>query len=235
MLELRNISKAFYAKRGRSVIHALRDVSLTIGEGETLGIMGPSGCGKSTLARVLLRLIPADRGDILYNGVNITKLSGRKLYLFRRETQFISQRPESFFDPSMKLAESLLEPLKIFGIYHKKQSEQALDGLLSQAQLNPALLARYPHQLSGGEIQRLSICRALLLDPKCLILDEATSMLDISVQAQILHVLKDLQSFYGLSYVFISHDENVMRWMTDRIMIMREGQILNRFEKALNG
>ena len=226
MLEAREICKTFRKGwRGKS-FSALQDVSLTIKEGETLGLMGPSGCGKSTLARILLRLIPADSGEVLYKGKNYRGLSGKQMLPFRKEVQLISQRPQSFFDPSMKLGKSMVEPLKIFGLYKKTYSEEILAQTLYKVKLNDSLLERYPHQVSGGEIQRLSICRALLLNPKVLILDEATSMLDISVQAQILHILKDLKKTQSISYLFISHDRKVVEWMSDRVLEMKQGKII---------
>ncbi len=227
MLEAQEICKTFYSGWGRKPFVALDHVSLKIGQGETLGLMGPSGCGKSTLARILLRLIAADGGRIIYDRSDISALHGKMLLPFRREVQLISQRPESFFDPSMKLGASVLEPLKIFRLYEKSTVEEKLSCVLEQVKLNRSLLERYPHQVSGGEIQRLSICRALLLQPKLLILDEATSMLDVSVQAQILHILKDLQKTVGLSYLFISHDKDVVAWMSDHIVQMQQGWMIS--------
>lgn len=226
MLEAREISKTFRRGWGGGTVVALDQVSLRLEQGETLGLMGPSGCGKSTLARILLRLIPGDSGGVFYQGENMTALRGKKLHPFRKKVQFISQRPESFFDPSMKLGDSVLEPLKIFRIYEKKTAMEALLQTLEQVKLNASLLERYPHQVSGGEIQRLSICRALLLDPQVLILDEATSMLDISVQAQILRILQELQRVRKLSYLLISHDYEVVSLISDRLVEMKEGRMV---------
>ncbi len=225
MLEAVGISKTFRSGWGTRPYKALEDVSLHVGGGEILGLMGPSGCGKSTLARILLRLLPCDQGEVLYGNENISKLKGRGLLPFRREVQLISQRPESFFNPSIKLGDSLVEPLRIFGIYEKASSQELLLHSLEQVKLNAQLLDRYPHQVSGGEIQRLSLCRALLLQPKVLVLDEPTSMLDISVQAQILNILKEIQKDRRLSYLFISHDRDVVRWMCDRVVLMRNGRM----------
>lgn len=225
MLEAREICKTFRRSGGRKSFLALDNVSLQIDRGETLGLMGPSGCGKSTLARILLRLIPSDGGGVFYKGENITLLKGKALLPFRGEVQLISQRPESFFNPVIKLKDSVLEPLKIFRLYEKVSAHEKLSRVLEQVKLNDSLLERYPHQVSGGEIQRLSICRALMLQPRVLVLDEATSMLDVSVQAQILHILKDLQKTRQLSYLFISHDREVVGWMSDRVVEMRQGRI----------
>ncbi|GAB6155842.1 dipeptide/oligopeptide/nickel ABC transporter ATP-binding protein [Desulfosporosinus burensis] len=225
MLEAREICKTFRRGWGRKSFLALDNVSLQIDRGETLGLIGPSGCGKSTLARILLRLIPSDGGGVVYKGENITLLKGKALLPFRGEVQLISQRPESFFNPVIKLRDSVLEPLKIFRLYEKVSAHEKLSQVLEQVKLNDSLLERYPHQVSGGEIQRLSICRALMLQPRVLVLDEATSMLDVSVQAQILHILKDLQKTRQLSYLFISHDREVVDWMSDRVVEMRQGRI----------
>ncbi len=230
MLEAREVSKTFRRSWGGGAFTALAQVSLRLERGETLGLMGPSGCGKSTLARILLRLIPIDTGQVLYQGEDITALRGKALLPFRRQVQLIPQRPESFFDPAMKLGNSVLEPLKIFGIYEKRTAREMLLGTLEQVKLNASLLDRYPHQVSGGEIQRLSVCRALLLDPQVLILDEATSMLDISVQAQILRILQELQRIRKLSYLFISHDREVVNLMSDRLVEMKEGRMLGKNE-----
>ncbi|MEM1485828.1 dipeptide/oligopeptide/nickel ABC transporter ATP-binding protein [Oscillospiraceae bacterium PP1C4] len=225
MLEAQNICKTFHDRWGYKSFSALDHVSLKVEKGETLGLMGPSGCGKSTLARILLRLIYEDSGRVLFGEEDISSLRGRKLRPFRQRVQLISQRPESFFDPSMKLGESVIEPLKIFHIYEKESAARMLSEALEQVKLNDSLLERYPHQVSGGEIQRLSICRALLLNPEVLVLDEATSMLDVSVQAQILHILKELQRLKKLSYLFISHDRAVVEWMCDRVAQMEQGKI----------
>ena len=187
---------------------------------QVVGLMGPSGCGKSTLARILLRLVPLTSGKIIFNGQDITHTSNNKLQDFRKKVQFISQRPESFFDPIITLGKSLMEPLQIFNLQY---SDDEIQSVLELVKLNKALLARYPHQVSGGEIQRLSIARALLLKPQLLILDEPTSMLDISVQAQILHLLKNIQRERNLSYLFIAHDKDVISWMCDEVLMMDAG------------
>ena len=225
MLKVQNISKTFRGGRGQKSVMVLDDIHLELHRGETLGLMGPSGCGKTTLARIIMRLIPADNGEIKYQGDDITHLKGRQLLPFRREVQLISQHPVSFFNPSIKLGSSVVEPLKILKMYERQAAEDAVRQTLELMKLNRSLLDRYPHQVSGGEIQRLAICRALLLGPKVLVLDEPTSMLDVSVQAQILHLLRNLQKAQGLSYFFISHDRSVVSWMSDRIINMSSGRI----------
>ncbi len=221
MLEAKNICKSYDNDTKENSL-VLDNCNLIIHENEILGLMGESGCGKSSLAKILLKLMSMDKGELYFKGKNITNLKNNKLKFFRQKVQFISQRPETFFDPMMKLYTSLIEPLNIFNI---KYDIITIENILEQVKLNPAILNRYPHQVSGGEIQRLSLARALLLNPELLILDEPTSMLDISVQAQILHLLKDLQKSKKMSYLFISHDKDVVNWLCDEVFIMQNGQI----------
>lgn len=223
MLRAENISKTYWDRDAGRMRTVLDGCSLSVGQGEAVGLMGISGCGKSTLARILLRLIPETAGRIFWEGEDLTGKRGRALFSFRRQVQLISQRPESFFDPLKKLGYSLEEPFRVFGL---SPAESAIYDVLELVKLNPALLARYPHEVSGGEIQRLSIARALLLKPKLFILDEPTSMLDVSVQAQILHVLKEVREKENLAYLLISHDRDVIQWMCGRTLFMKEGRII---------
>lgn len=222
MLEAIAISKNYFDRSSGQTYPVLENCSLHISAGETVGLMGPSGCGKSTLARILLRLLPCDTGQILFNQQDITCSKTVQLKKFRQTVQFISQRPENFFDPLMKLGASLREPLHIFDL---PDSSEIIEAALATVKLSPALLDRYPHQVSGGEVQRLSIARALLLKPKLLILDEPTSMLDISVQAQILQLLKNIRRQEQMAFLFISHDKAVINYMCDRQLYMQEGRI----------
>lgn len=219
LLEGRAIVKTFRVGFGGRPYRALDHAELALFRGETLGLMGPSGCGKSTLARILLRLIEPDSGQVLFKGRDVTCHKGKELLPFRRKVQLISQRPESFFDPRMRLGDSILEPLSFYGVRRASSRERLLE-LLEQVKLTDELLTRYPHQVSGGEIQRLSLCRALLLEPQLLVLDEPTSMLDISVQAQILQILRELKETHGLSYLFITHDREVAEYMCGRIQYL---------------
>ena len=173
--------------------------------------------------RLLLRLLPADSGRIIFRSQDLTTLSQAQLKPFRQQVQFISQRPESFFDPLLKLGASLREPLQIFDL---PDNSEIIESALSTVKLSPALLDRYPHQVSGGEVQRLSIARALLLKPQLLILDEPPSMLDISVQAQLLHLLKNIRQQQQMAFLFISHDHDVIRYMCDRQLQMRGGKLV---------
>ena len=223
MLKAENISKSFIDRSSGKSFRLLQDVSLEIAPGEAVALMGGSGSGKSTLARLLLRLLPCDAGKIYFRGTEITKLSGKELAGFRRSVQFISQRPESFLDPRKTLSYSLREALEVFSLPYAE--EQALE-MLDLVKLNAKLLERYPHQVSGGEIQRICLVRALLLEPELLILDEPTSMLDISVQAQILHLLKDIRTQKQIAYLFISHDRLISEWLCDRVVKIEQGRIL---------
>lgn len=222
MLSCDGICKKYYNRNTNQKFTVLDNCSLQLDEGECVGIMGQSGSGKTTFARIFLRLIEPDAGKVFFEGQDITALKGSALKPFRSQVQLISQRPESFFDPIFKLGKSLREPLKIFNRYDKN-SEERIKELLELVQLNTAVLDRYPHQVSGGEIQRLSIARALLLKPKVLVLDEPTSMLDISVQAQILHLLKDIQKSNGLTYMLIAHDKAVCDFLCSRVVKIEKG------------
>lgn len=222
MLKAENISKSFIDRSSGKSFRLLQDVSLEIAPGEAVALMGGSGNGKSTLARLLLRLLPCDAGKIYFRGTEITELSGKELAGFRRSVQFISQRPESFLDPRKTLSYSLREALEVFSLPYAE--EQALE-MLDLVKLNAKLLERYPHQVSGGEIQRICLVRALLLEPELLILDEPTSMLDISVQAQILHLLKDIRTQKQIAYLFISHDRLISEWLCDRVVRIEQGLI----------
>lgn len=222
MLEAVEVSKKYWDRSSGRQYDVLQSCSLQIAAGEAVGLMGPSGCGKSTLARVLLRLLPTDSGRIIFQTQDVTQLSQKQLKPFRQQVQFISQRPESFFDSLLKLGASLREPLHIFDL---PDSSEIIEAALATVKLSPALLDRYPHQVSGGEVQRLSIARALLLKPKLLILDEPTSMLDISVQAQILQLFKNIRRQEQMAFLFISHDKAVINYMCDRQLYMQEGRI----------
>ena len=222
MLKAENISKSFIDRSSGKSFRLLQDVSLGIAPGEAVALMGGSGSGKSTLARLLLRLLPCDAGKIYFRGTEITELSGKELAGFRRSVQFISQRPESFLDPRKTLSYSLREALEVFSLPYAE--EQALE-MLDLVKLNAKLLERYPHQVSGGEIQRICLVRALLLEPELLILDEPTSMLDISVQAKILHLLKDIRTQKQIAYLFISHDRLISEWLCDRVVRIEQGLI----------
>ncbi|MBD2057179.1 ABC transporter ATP-binding protein [Oculatella sp. FACHB-28] len=205
---------------------AVNDVSFNIYRGETLGLVGESGCGKTTLARTLLRLVKPMSGQIFFEGRDVLKLGAKQLRQLRRDMQIIFQDPFSSLDPRISIGEAVMEPLKIhsIGASRRNQRERVAD-LLARVGLDPQCIDRYPHEFSGGQRQRICIARALALNPKFIICDESVSALDVSVQAQVLNLLKDLQQEFGLTYIFISHDLAVVKFMSDRIMVMNRGKI----------
>lgn len=229
MLRVEHLEKTFISGFGRRV-KAVKDVSFHIKEGTTFGLMGNSGCGKTTLSRMILRLIDSDGGRILFGKKDITHLRGQELKNLRCQMQLVFQHPESSLNPQMTLRENLLEPLRIHRMYDKKQREQRIRERLEWVGLSTSLLNRYPHEISGGEAQRAVIARALGLDVRFFILDEPTSMLDVSVQAQIMRLFYSLQQQLGLTYLLISHDLEVVRWLSQEIAFMNEGVIVEQGE-----
>lgn len=229
LLSVRNLQVAFPVRgvlgRTKRYLMAVNDVSFDVYPGETLGLVGESGCGKTTLARTLLRLIEAKQGQILFEERDIMALPQKQIRQFRRDAQIIFQNPYSSLDPRMNIGEAVMEPLQIHGRGNHKQHTERAAYLLQRVGLDADLMNRYPHEFSGGQRQRICIARSLALNPKFIICDESVSALDVSVQAQVLNLLKELQSEFGLTYVFISHDLSVVKFMSDRIIVMNRGKI----------
>lgn len=208
---------------------AVNGISFEIKKGETLGLVGESGCGKTTLGRALLRLVEPMTGQIVFEGRDITHLKGESLQRLRREMQIVFQNPFSSLDPRQKIGEAIMEPLMIHSISKTKQQRRERAAyLLERVGLNADAMNRYPHQFSGGQRQRICIARSLALNPKFIICDESVSALDVSVQAQVLNLLKELQREFNLTYIFISHDLSVVKFMSDRILVMNQGQIVEQ-------
>lgn len=228
MLKVEHVSKIYtrgIVKKHR--VDAVRDVSFSIEKGKSLGIAGNSGCGKSTIARMVMGLIPPDSGEIYLEKEKVNGLKQKEMKQIRRQMQIIFQHPESSLDPRKKILSSLLEPMEIHGIGENREERMAkVEQLFSMLGLSDRLYGRYPHQISGGEAQRIIIARALTMDPKVMILDEPTSMLDVSIQAHIMNLLKDLQKSLGLTYLLISHDLEVLCWFCDEISIMNQGELI---------
>ena len=208
-------------------VKAVDGVSLGIKKGETMGLVGESGSGKTTLARALMRLTPITKGEIFFEDVDISPLKGGKLKPFRRRMQMVFQDPYASLDPRQTIRSALTEPMKIHHVTNSKgERNTAAETLVEKVGLNPDHLSRFPHEFSGGQRQRIAIARALAVNPQFLLLDEPTSSLDVSVQAQILNLLKKLQSDYNLTYLFISHNLSVIRHMCDRVAVMYLGRIV---------
>lgn len=228
LLEAKHLVKEFPLVNGRKkqTVHAVSDVSLTIRQGETLALVGESGCGKSTLGRTLIRLLPATSGIVEFEGKDITSMSSREFAPYRRQMQIIFQDPYASLNPRMTLRQIIGEPLET---YHTAASRQELTkqvgALMDLVGIPREFMNRYPHQFSGGQRQRIGIARAIALEPKLIVCDEPVSALDVSIQSQVLNLLKDLQEKRGLTYLFISHDLGVVRFIADRVCVMFLGMV----------
>lgn len=213
-------------QRNKEYIKAVDDVSFDVYKGETLGIVGESGSGKSTIARLINRLITPTEGQIYYHDLELSMATGKQLKDYRKKVQMVFQSPYGTLDPRKNIEYSLLEPFVIHGIGSKQEQLERVYHLLELVNLPRESLKKYPHEFSGGQLQRINIARAISLEPEVLICDESVSALDVSVQAQILNLLNELQEELKLTYVFISHDLNVVRYMCDRIVVMNQGKLV---------
>ena len=231
LLEVKNLKKyfslrsGFLSQRFAGSVKAVDDISFFIRRGETFGLVGETGCGKTTVARVILRLVPQTGGEAIYNKVNIFKLNSREMFKIRREIQVIFQDPYASLSPRMTVGDIINEPFEIHKIGDKRKRIKKVKELLRVVGLNPEHIHRYPHEFSGGQRQRVGVARALALTPKLLLCDEPVSALDVSVQAQILNLLVDLQKEFNLTYLFIAHDLSVVKHVSDRIGVMYLGKL----------
>ena len=227
LLEVKDLKKYFDTPKGK--LHAVDGVNFSIQRGKTLGIVGESGCGKSTTGRTILRLIEPTSGTVLFEGKDISKLNRREMRAMRKDMQIIFQDPFSSLDPKMPINKLISEPIVNAGlIKNKKKLEQRVLELMETVGLSPRLYNAYPHELDGGRRQRVGIARALALDPKFIVCDEPVSALDVSIQAQILSLLKKLQKERGLTYIFITHDLSVIYYFADEIAVMYLGQMVEK-------
>ncbi|WP_306569472.1 ABC transporter ATP-binding protein [Faecalispora jeddahensis] len=231
LLDVKNVSKTFPVKAGlfssaKGVVHAVDNVSFQIHRGESFGLVGESGCGKSTLSRTLLQLVPADSGEICFNGNNLAVLSKKEMRAQRESMRMVFQKPFDSLNPRQTVRQIISAPMQV----HRKMSRQEMDAevmkLMDLVGLSRGYVDRYPHEFSGGQRQRIGIARALALQPQLIVCDEPVSALDVSIQAQILNLLKDLQKEFGLTYLFISHNLAVVKHMSDRIAVMYLGSLV---------
>jgi len=231
LLEIRNLKKHFpvgdgFLSRNKGSVKAVDGVTLSVNEGETLGLVGESGCGKSTLGRAILRLIEPTSGEVIFEGKNLLALSGRELRDMRREMQIIFQDPYASLNPRMRVGDIVGEGLEIHKLAKGKAKRDRVMELLKQVGLREDLFARYPHEFSGGQRQRIGIARALAVNPKFIVCDEPVSSLDVSIQAQIINLLQELQEKMHLTYLFISHDLRVVEHISHRVAIMYLGKVV---------
>jgi len=237
LVTLRNLTRAFTSGGGlfkaRRTMRAVNDVSLDVPRGKVTGVVGESGCGKSTLARLVLRLIEASEGAVRFDGVDLATQSAAEMRILRRRMQMVFQDPYSAIDPRYTIRRAILEPFHVQGVRHSKaEADAAIAELIEMVGLSPRMAESFPHQLSGGQKQRVGVARALALRPSFLVLDEPTAALDVSIQAQIVELLEKLKVELGLTYLFISHDLNLVRYFCDRIVVMYLGRVMEILPSA---
>lgn len=230
LLEIKDLYVEYVTDKGalgeKQVIHAINGVSLDVKQGEILAIAGESGCGKSTLARTILRLENSKSGEIDFEGKNVLKLNSAELKKYRQNAQMIFQNPYASLNPKMKVSEILKEPLQINTKFSNKEIDKIIDEKLEQVGLSNEVLKLYPHEFSGGQRQRIAIARALVLSPKFIVADEPVSALDVSIQAQIINLLKELKDNFNLTLILITHDMSVIKYLADRVAVMYLGEIV---------
>lgn len=234
LLEVINLEKSYFDQVGifrKSEFKAVNNVSFKIYEGETLGLVGESGCGKSTLGNAILLLDPPTSGQVFYQGKDITQLKKKEVKMLRKDLQIIFQDPYSSLNPRITVGKAIMEPMQVHGLYaNDKERRQKTIEILEKVGLSAEHFDRYPHEFSGGQRQRIGVARTIAVNPKLIICDESVSALDISVQAQVLNLLNDLKDDFGFTYIFISHDLSVVKYMSDQVMVMREGKIVEKQE-----
>lgn len=223
LIEVKHLKKYFPTPKG--MLHAVDDVTFSIGEGKTMGVVGESGCGKSTLGRTLIHLYESTDGQIFFKGKDITHVGKRKLHELRKEMQIIFQDPFASLNPRMTVQETIMEPLELAG-YHKSKLMDKTEEIMDMVGIDERLRHSYPHELDGGRRQRVGIGRALALDPAFVVCDEPVSALDVSIQAQVLNLLQDLQEKSGVTYMFVTHDLSVVKHISDHICVMYLGQLV---------
>ena len=231
LLQVKNLKTYFPINKGlfgkaTDFVKAVDDVSFDVYPGETLGLVGESGCGKTTLGRTILRLIEPTSGEIIYKGTNLLQLDNKQMRAQRKEIQIIFQDPYSSLNPRITIGNAIMEPMQVHGVLENDTArKKRVIELLNRVNMNESQFSRYPHEFSGGQRQRICIARALALNPKFIICDESVSALDVSVQAQVLNLLNELRDEFGFTYIFISHDLSVVKFMSDRMIVMNKGKI----------
>lgn len=235
LIEIKNLKKYFPVKKGllgrtAAYVKAVDDVSFTINKGETLGLVGESGCGKTTTGRTIIKLYEPTGGEIIYDGVNIAKFNEREMAPYRRKMQMIFQDPYASLNPRMTVGDIIGEPIEVHKLMGKQEAKERVQYLLERVGLNSEHANRYPHEFSGGQRQRIGIARALAVQPEFIICDEPISALDVSIQAQVVNMLEDLQADMGLTYLFVAHDLSMVKHISTRIGVMYLGQMVELAE-----